>query len=157
MAVTPTELAGKLSGLSKTASVASEKSVRKGAQIVKVDALAALAAVTHGTMQLRGVKSKRGKVAKLGVSYKVEGGGSNTVAAIKATGPWALIERDVKRHEVGVHGQILALPDGGFAYGPFMAGGSRGKHPWKIGTKRAQPKVAKLYDRELRDHIRKNF
>ncbi len=152
------EIADKMIGLSKTTPIASEKSVRKGAQIVKNDTIASAAAVTGGSLRLRGVKGKRGgRGARLGVTYKVEGSGSTTTAIVKAVGPWALIERDVKAHDVGVRGQVLILPDGGFATGPFIAGGSRGKHPWKKGTAVAQPKVARLYDREVKAHIRKNF
>lgn len=162
LAKTPAELAKVLAKLPLVATTASAASVRKGAQIIKIDTLASAAAVTGGTLALRGVKSRSGKGGRLGVVYTITGAGASTVAAVKAVGPWVLIERDTKRHEVGTKTKngrpaVLLLPDGGFATGPFMAGGSKGKHPWALGTARAQPKVTKLYQQEVTREILKNF
>jgi len=141
--------------------IASEASVKQGAVVIRTEALTALTAVGVRGFTLHGVNRKKGG-AKLGVITKVSGSGSSTNALIKATGPWHLIERDTAKHQVGAklnsEGDYPVLHWGGiWATGPFMAGGSHGRHPWRIGTKHAQPKVAKLYEKEVGGAIRKAF
>jgi hypothetical protein len=158
-------LGKKLKGLSQTTKVASEKSVREGARIIQGNALAAIAEVTHGSMTLRGVRARStGKEAKLGVTAKVIGTGSDTTAIVHATGPWQFVERAVSPHAVGIRleeaGQqpVMLVPGGsGFATGPWIAGGSPGKHPFKLAAQKSKPQVTRLYDEAVAKHIRSNF
>lgn len=161
---TPEALGRKLQGLATSTKGVSEKSIRRGAAIVRDDALAAIGAATHGTFRLRGVRSRLGVEAKLGVTSKVIGHGSQTEAIIRAQGPWQFIEHDIAPHAVGVRAEargeeaVMLVPGGtGFATGPWIAGGSHGKHTWRLASARSKPKVKKLYDQEVMRHIRTNF
>jgi hypothetical protein len=158
--LTPEGLVAKLGEVSKVGKVASERSVRQGAAIIRTEALAALvAAGVHG-FRLRGVGHAG---ARLGVVNKTFGAGSGLTAAVHATGPWQFIERDTPRHEVGARAADrgdqprLNFGNGEWATGPFMAGGSTGKHPWRLGTGHAKGRVAKLYEKEVGAAIRRAF
>ena len=149
MASSPEEFAKKLGKVAAVAAVASEKWVRSASKLVQVEELAGAAAVTHGTLRLRGV-GKSG--ARLGVVSKVVGSGRSTTGIVSARGPWILIEKDTKPHVVGAKEgpdgpAHLAVPgaDTGWRTGPFIAGGSHGKHPFVLAAERARPKVGRLY------------
>jgi hypothetical protein len=161
MPITVEQLGAKLLEVAKVGPIASENAVKKGAALVREEVLASLTAVGVHGFTLRGVSRKKGG-AKLGAVVKVSGSGNSTTAIIKATGPWQFIERDTARHQVGA--KLNANEDypvlhwgNVWATGPFMAGGSHGRHPWAIGEHHAQPKVKTIYEKEVFGAVRKAF
>ena len=106
--------------------------------------------------RLRGV-GKKG--ARIGVKYDIKGFG-NPTALVRAYGPFHLYERDVKRHQVGVRAKagLMTLPgDSQAAYGPFMAGGSKGKHSWEKGVAMSIPISRQVFRRALSASLRSSF
>lgn len=97
--------------------------------------------------------------ARLNVRYDIKGHGLNAAALIRATGPFHLLERDTKPHEIRPKGRrsgkLAAL---GFRppraistpYGPrqrVQHPGTTGKHPFEKGVNAALP----IIRRELAD------
>ena len=160
-------LAAKLEQLVEVGHVASEASIREGVAILKAEALTTLTAVGVKGFRLRGVgngSTASGNIgAALGVAGTVIGSGRNMNGVVHATGPWQFIERDTPRHMVGTgafgdnHGQVMHFGNGEWATGPFEAGGSHGKHPWRIAMESGGKKVEKLYEKQLSAAIRKAF
>ncbi len=126
-----------------------EEVVGAGAKLVKRSVLAL------APERLSGV-GKNG--AKLGAGYNVLSSEGVARALVHATGPWQLIERDTKAHQipkqrqsasfVGVYGH--AVIPGGAVGGVHGAGGVRtrvkhpgtkGKHPWAKGVDAAVPLI----------------
>lgn len=76
---------------------------------------------------------------------------------VKMTGPAHFIERDTPKHLVGTgatgpsRGFAMAWPgvttDGGWVTGPFMAGGSKGKHVFERGVDEMRPIAPKIYEK----------
>lgn len=79
---------------------------------------------------------------------------------VKMTGPAHFVERDTQRHMVGTGavsvyaGHAMSWPgvntEGGWVTGPFMAGGSQGRHPFERGVDEVRPVAPKIYDKGVR-------
>lgn len=153
------EVAKKIGDCVPAARHASEQSVRQGGRVIRAEMLATLGASTGGSFRLRGV-GKAG--ARLGVQVRTVGSGSATTALVKATGPWQFLENDTKRHAVGTRveargEQPVMYTPWGYRTGPWIAGGSTGKHPWRAGKEASQPIVSRLYNENVGRAIRTAF
>lgn len=141
------------------------RTVRAAAQLTKETVLAGAPA------RLRGV-GRNG--ARLNARYTLTTAGANPQALVFAVGPWQLIERDTKPHQIprqrstrsfeGVYGH--AVVPGGAVGGVHGKGGVRtrvhhpgthGKHPWARGIVAAEPRVARLFERQTVDAIGRVF
>lgn len=121
------------------------------AQTVKTSVQTQLGAAGVQNGKLRGV-GKRG--AKVGVRYDVLG----DKALVRATGPFHLLERDTKAHQIPkVRGararkRVVVIPGVGvraWANHP----GTKGKHPWAKGVAAAIPVQHKAQGLALRQSV----
>lgn len=91
----------------------------------------------------------------------IAAGGSTVV--VRMTGPAHLLERDTNRHPVGTgalgdaHGHRMRMPDGRWVTGPFTAGGSEGKYPFRRGVEEARPVLARVLQAEVNAAARSIF
>lgn len=89
---------------------------------------------------------------------------------VKMTGPAPLLEFDTPRHLVGTGYQTrtrnrkdgstsvsdtetstrMRMPDGRWATGPFMAGGSTGQHNFRDGVAEVEPTATGIYNKGVR-------
>jgi hypothetical protein len=109
-----------------------------------------------GDMRMSGV-GKRG--AKIGARYDVKGN-TNPVALIRATGPAHLIERDTQAHRIPrerSRGRKRYAAFGGSVYSRVEHPGTRGKHPFERGWKKAAPQTPAIFQREVRAALRKSW
>lgn len=124
--------------------------------------------------KLRGVSWRKGG-AKIGVRYQIRRGTYGPYAVIGAYGPFHLLERDTRQHPApSVAGR--ARKTGGldvfgpafnkragkakvmkigndFAVGPFLVGGSKGKHTFAKGTEIAKPKLSSVMKQAQRQAL----
>lgn len=145
----PGELVRKLSKAGGAIDGAARDGVFKAALLVKTSVLSEM----H-TTRLRGV-GKKG--AKIGVRFDVKGT-KNPTALIRATGPFHLLERDTKAHDITPKKKKKALSIPGV--GPRASAhhpGSRGKHPWEKGIKRVDGKIPQVIMREQAASLRRFF
>jgi hypothetical protein len=177
----PRDLADLALSAARTASAlpeAQRRGVQKAALHVTTVIRSEIRSVT-GDMRLSGV-GRRG--AKVGASFKVSGTGGS--ATVKATGPLHIIERDMPPHDIQPRGYRVSkrylnlvakgkLPadgkriylgggkalkfGGGFYRRASLAGGSRGKHPFERGWKKAAPETTRIFQREVRATFRKSW
>lgn len=145
---------------------ANRDGVNKAALATKGLIVTQIGRATGGSMRLSGV-GKKG--SKLGVRYNVRGYYGNISAIVSATGALHLIERDTKAHEIPrgsssrrarttsgrlsvkrvatgrslSQGVRLKNPQwqSGWATGPFEHPGTKGKAPFEIGVRTAEPIV----------------
>lgn len=95
-------------------------------------------------------------VGKAGAKVSVTSAPTPAGTIVKMTGPAHFIERDTSRHMVGTgalgdnFGMAMHMPDGRWATGPFMAGGSQGRHPFERGVDEVRPVAPKIYDKGVR-------
>lgn len=97
--------------------------------------------------------------AKLGVRYDVRGT-SNASALVRATGPWQLVEKPIKPHEIRPRGRgskrkrALATP-----WGPRASvdhpGVRNPKKPWAKGQRRAEQQARKVIERTYSSAFRR--
>ena len=130
--------------------------VRKGAGLIATTITTQVAAATHGTMGLRGTRSKKGTVARL--YPKITPYGTGYLIAGTPKGLWSILDSGARKHLVGSgkqrkngnYGKRRKLLKVGqdVVTGPFMAGGSPGKHTFKHGVELARPKVVETIHRE---------
>ena len=129
---------------------------------MKASVTGLMAEASGGDLRLSGVgktSPRRGSRidagAKIGARYLAAktGGGlvsfgrygvSGADAVLFATGPAHLVERDTKIHGLGVRGSgvsLMVLPDGEVRTGPWIGGGSQGKHPFERGVRAVEPQA----------------
>jgi hypothetical protein len=158
-------LAAKLKGLAELYSKGDTTLVREAAQLSKATIVAG------SPSRLRGV-GKRG--ARLSVRYTLTKTADDPAALVFAVGPWQLIERDTRPHQIprerrtrsfeGVYGHAV-IPGGSEAppHGPrgvrtrVHHPGTKGKKPWARGVEKATPLVTLLFHRLGEDAIRAWF
>ena len=103
------------------------------------------------TVEMRGVGPGG---AKVGLRSKIIPG-SNPKAIVSMTGPAHLLERDTPEHMVGTgatgdaHGQVMHFGNSQWATGPFLAGGSTGRHMFRDGVKVAEPIIERVFARAV--------
>lgn len=148
------ELARKMTQAGRAIDGAAKDGVFKSALLVKTSVMGELGGVTR----LRGV-GKRG--AKIGVRFDVKPG-NNPSARVRATGPFHLIESDTKPHKVTPKGKgrnkrrAINIP----GIGPRASAkhpGTKGKHPWEKGVRRALPRVPQVMMSEQVASLRRFF
>lgn len=149
----PFEFATKLEKLVVEVGQANRAAINAAALIVTREIRTRTAAATGGDMRLSGV-GKRG--ARVGVGYDVKGD-RNATALIRARGPFHLVERDVKPHDIKLRRdtgkrrsgpRALRMKNLGFARSAKNAGGSKGRRPFERGTKAGEPKARLAFERE---------
>lgn len=147
----PAELARKLRQAGGAIDGAAKDGVGKAALLVKTSVLGELG----GRTRLRGV-GKKG--AKIGVRYDIKGTG-NPTALVRATGPFHLIERDTRPHDVSPKGKRKAINIPGIGPKAYAtrAGGSKGRHPWEKGVNRALPIIPRVMMEEQSRSLRRFF
>ena len=161
----PLEYAGKMFRAGQAAGNAAQVGTAAGAALVKRTILAG------SPSRLRNV-GKTGR--NLGVRYTVDTYPDGAKALIFATGPWQIIERDTRPHQiprqrvsdsfVGVFGHAV-IPGGSEAFPHGKRGvrtkvnhpGTRGKRPFEKGVVAAQPLVPKVYAAAVEAHLRTIF
>ena len=104
------------------------------------------------------------KGARVGARFDVKGT-RNPTALIRATGPLHLVERDTSPHSIYPKGRTfsttrkgnvrrrgttraLKIGDGFAAYAEHP--GTRGKHPFEKGVRKAAPETPRIFQREVR-------
>lgn len=143
------EFGRRLGRLATHAGARNETAIAKAALVVKE----AVVAQMHGVTRLRGV-GRRG--ARIGVRYTITGTGGEAMARIKATGPFHLLERPTRAHDIlPATRQALKIGDQFAAYA--HSSGTRGKYPWRTGTEIGKPAALKRYEAELRKEIRETL
>lgn len=132
-----------------------QRTVLIAAMAVKKSVQAQLAAAGVQNGKLRGV-GKRG--AKVGVRYDMAG----KKALVRATGPFQLIERDTKAHQIPrargarARKRYAVIPGVGVrAYANHP--GTKGKHPWAKGVVAAIPVAEKAGGLALGQAIAKAY
>jgi hypothetical protein len=148
----PEQLAAKLARVASAYADLDRVLVREAAGLLRASVTAA--APDH----LRGV-GKKG--ARLSVATKY-GGSAEPQALVFARGPWQLIERDTKPHQIprqrrsasfeGVYGHAV-IPGGaeGDKHGKrgvrtrVAHPGTKGKHPWQRGADAARLPIERLF------------
>lgn len=143
-----TELGLKLRKAGGAIDGAAKDGVRKAALLVK----------TSVVSEMGGVKSLRGvgrKGARIGVRFDVKGTG-NPTALVRATGPFHLLERDTKPHEITPKRKQALKIGRGFASSVWHPG-TRGKHPWEKGINHAKPLVPRVMADEQFRSLRRFF
>lgn len=126
--------------------------VNEAALVIKTTVLAG------SPSRLSGV-GKKG--AKLNVRYDIKGA-KNPTALVRATGPWPLIERDTKPHDIpkarGKRGQVRPLLIGDqWVEGPVHHPGTKGQHPFAKGVEKSLPLVHKIFEKQFSSTVRKSF
>lgn len=98
--------------------------------------------------------------AKVGVRYDIRG----TTSLVRATGPFHLLERDTKAHEIPKAGRRrrrnarnLLVIGGEVRTGPVQHPGTKGKHPWRKGVAQSAPLVRGIFRREFRRSLARSF
>lgn len=146
-----------------------EKAGREVQGIVKVGNVEAGRMVAGSVAAfLGGPRIRLRGVGKAGatVGVQTQGGRASSGAEgaiVRMTGPAQFIERDTPKHLVGTEGNgddfgsHMAMPDGRWATGPFMAGGSTGRHPFQRGVESATPAVPQVYRRGVQGALRRTF
>ena len=153
VSTSPAQLAAKIEALAVA--------LNRGDDLLVVDA----AKVAKGIIKagapgrLRGV-GKHG--ATLNVRYTVSTSGDSPAALVFATGPWQLIERDTRPHQIprqrsyatfeGVYGHAV-VPGGSEAPPHGKRGvrtrvghpGTKGKAPWRKGVERAITPITRVF------------
>ena len=127
------------------------RAVGAASLVVKTAVLANL----HGTTRLSGV-GRNG--AKVGVRYDVRGA-ANPTSLVRATGPFHLIERDTKAHDIpNRRGKSRVLRIGNdWVTGPIRHPGTTGKHPWAKGVRQSIPVTRQVFRREFNRSLRSTF
>lgn len=157
----PAQLVAKLDRWAVEIEGANRAAVSAAALIVVKEIRTRTAVATGGDMRLSGVGRKG---AKVGVGYDVKGT-KNATALIRARGPFHLVERDVRRHDIAPkrvktgrnRGPKALTIKGRFAASAKNAGGSKGRHPFEHGAKAAQPKAVMAFQREQDKALAKVF
>lgn len=148
------DLAASAARTAEAIPVAQKRGVQKAALFVTTTIRSEIRSAT-GDMRLSGA-GRRG--ARVGAKYDIKGT-RNPTALISATGPLHLIERDTQPHDVPrsrSRGRRRYVAFGGGVYSRATAsGGSRGKHPFEKGWKRAGPQTPEIFQREVREAVRK--
>lgn len=120
-----------------------------------------------GDMRMSGV-GKKG--ARVGAEYKVLADTRNPTATVRAKGPLHLVERDTHAHTIWPKGRTFAatrrggtrrrgktkalkIGDGFAAYADHP--GTKGKHPFEKGVRRAAPETPRIFQREVREAIKR--
>lgn len=145
----PAELAMKLRKAGGAIDGAAKDGVFKASMLVKTSVLAEL----HGVTRLRGV-GKRG--AKISVGFRV-GGVTNPSSLVRMRGPAHLIEGDTKAHKIEPKGKKRAILTPAGPRASANHPGTRGKHPWEKGVKRALPNIPKVMMDEQVASLRRFF
>jgi hypothetical protein len=133
----------------------------KAAQVMK----SSIAGFLGGpSKRLRGVGNAG---AMIGPRYAIaQAGSAHCLALVGMYGPAHLYERDMPAHPVGVRetraragGEVyMRVPHGrGWATGPWIAGGSTGKHPFEKGTNAVLPVVPRIYQAETHAALARIF
>jgi hypothetical protein len=137
----PEELARKLGTMAVAFSRYDSEVVRIAAQATKQTIQAT------SPSRLRGV-GKRG--ARLNVRYTLTTTADNPAALVFATGPWQLIERDTKPHDIpkvrGKRARRRYAVIDGHPYARAHHPGTRGQHPWAKGVEIAKPVIGRVFD-----------
>jgi hypothetical protein len=148
------DLARSASATADALPAAQRRGVQKAALLVTTAIRSEILSAT-GDMRLSGV-GRRG--AKVGAKFDIKGT-ANPTALITATGPLHLIERDTQPHDAPrrrSRGRRRYVAFGGNVYSRATgSGGSRGKHPFEKGWKRAGPQTPEIFQREVREAVRK--
>lgn len=161
---TPAQVALKFKAAANAYARLDDVTVREAARVAK----AAIEGVAPS--HLRGV-GKRGAKLSIGTTFT---GGPTPSATLKAKGPWPLVERDTKAHQIprqrstrtfeGVFGHAV-VPGGaeGGVHGKrgvrtrVQHPGTRGKHPWARGVTAATPLIAATFRRSGEQILRALF
>lgn len=116
-----------------------------------------MAEASGGDLRLSGV-GKKG--ARIGARYKAATAGYNAAALLHAYGPAHFVERDTSPHGLGARGDevtLMVLPDGGVRTGPWVGGGSQGKHPFAKGVTAIEPIAPRIFQQAVRKHALSHF
>jgi hypothetical protein len=143
--------------VAKSVGVANKPAMREALKAGELQVMSALAAAGVKGGHLRGV-GKKG--AHLGVIAEVTGPDAAPLGVLKASGPWHFIEHDNRPHQIPratSKGRRRYAVIAGQPYSVAHHPGTKGKHPWKLGTEKAKPEIARVYARELVATIRKVF
>lgn len=143
-----TELATKLRHAGGAIDGAAKDGVRKSALFVKQSVISEM----HGVSRLRGV-GKKG--AKIGVRFDVKGT-QNPTALVRATGPFHLLERDTRAHDITPR-KKKAINIGGNIRASAHHPGTKGKGPWTKGIGRSLPAIPKVMMEEQVRSLRRYF
>ena len=146
--------------------LAQAKGVKGSALLVTTSIRTEIAQVSGGDSRLSGASVKG---ARVGAKFDVKGS-ANPTAIIRATGPIQLIERDTKAHTIlprasqpgrrrrrGSKGKGKALAFGGGVYASAQHPGTRGKHLFEKGWKRAAPQAPAVFQAAVRDAVRRGW
>lgn len=106
--------------------------------------------------------------ARLGVRYSEPRGDSAVTVAVKATGPWQIVERDTGRHEIGPRARARRGGRGQSArravaisglgvFAHVNHPGTRGRHPWEHGVTAAAPQVPDRYQSAVHAELARQF
>lgn len=143
---TPREFVGKLVELNGAIDHVPRVGIEDGSLIVKRTILALTPARLRGVGRRGGARAG----AKLGVRYTVSDLKDGAESRIKATGPFPLIERDVREHDIPRASArkplVAVIPNASTRDGVFSHvhhPGTRGKHPFERGSNLAIPGVRK--------------
>lgn len=125
--------------------------VEKAGQVAVGEAIVGAVSANMGgkSIVLSGVGKHGAKVAVKAVHI-----GAETI--VRMTGPAHFVERDTNPHPVGTgavseaQGHRMHMPDGRWATGPFIAGGSQGKHVFARGVDEVRPVAPKIYEKGVR-------
>lgn len=158
------ELAKKLFNAGHSVERATEMGLKAGGQLVKITALAQLAAAGAGSGRMSGV-GKNG--APIGVGYDIlKASNGEAAVRVKVKGKGAhLLERDTKAHTInpkkrrgGAKGGkgAVRLADGSFRRS-VRHPGTRGKHPWEKALNQSLPQVPKTIQQQISSALAKAF
>lgn len=155
---TPEEFSRQAGGFPGHLQDAQRRAVGASALHIKKTVTALMAAAVGRDLRLSGV-GKRG--AKIGARYDVLGH-SNPTAAIRATGPAHLIERDTKPHRIPklrgarARKRFVVIPTVGVRMSANHPG-TKGKHPWERGVTAAAPRVPHIFQAEVHRALKETF
>lgn len=161
---------------------ANRAAINKAALTTKGLIVTQIGRATGGSMRLSGV-GKKG--SKLGVRYNVGGYYGAVTAIVSATGALHLIERDTKAHQIprGSSSRRIRTSSGrlsvkrvetgrslsqgvrlknpqwqsGWATGPFEHPGTKGKAPFEMGVRAAEPVIRAVMRRAHTSSLAETF
>lgn len=139
---TPEQLIGKLAKFRTKLVGAQREGVRVGA-LLATNTIRVELRATVPSGRLSGV-GRRG--ARLSVGFDAPSSTTNPQAVVRARGPWQLIESNTRPHTIKRR-RRRALAGRGF--GPVASvdhPGTKGKHPWTKGVRRAEPQLLAAMD-----------
>lgn len=137
--------AERLLGVGEEVAHLSRPSIEQASLLMKRNILAA------APSRLRGV-GKKG--AKLGVGYTITEGLASSESVVRSRGPWQLIERDTKKHDIPgqktKRGKRRGLPVvNGNPYSIVHHPGTHGKHIFEKAVFATMPQVNALFAEEM--------